>query len=72
MVTILCFNICNACIGDIKVEEVFRKKIFMTFGKKLIEQVDLLAAKQERTRSEIIREAVRKYVDNNATDADLD
>jgi len=38
------------------------KKVLTKFGRDLLEQLDKAAEKEERTRSELIREAVRRYI----------
>lgn len=47
-------------------EEFATKKILVALGKKLLARVQLIARTDERTRAEVIREALRFYCDAHA------
>lgn len=38
------------------------KKVLIKFGNELLEKIDQAAVEEERTRSDLIREAVRSYL----------
>jgi len=40
-------------------------KIFLTFPNEMLEEVDIAAGKEHRTRSEFIRQALREYMKSN-------
>lgn len=44
--------------------EVYRKKTLTAFPKAMLSQIDELAQIEHRTRSDLIREALRRYLAN--------
>jgi hypothetical protein len=48
--------------GDAMPKTIAGKKVLTKFGSELLDQLDQVAEKEQRTRSELIREAVRRYI----------
>lgn len=48
--------------GDAMPKAIAGKKVLIKFGQELLERLDKAAEEEERTRSELIREAVRRYL----------
>jgi hypothetical protein len=61
-------TICNAPTlipGEISMAEFVRpKKVLIALPDKMLEQVDSVAVAEHRTRSDLIREALRRYLLN--------
>jgi len=43
-------------------ETTYPKKVLIMFRKEMLEEIDKLAEAEHRTRSDLIREAVRRYL----------
>jgi metal-responsive CopG/Arc/MetJ family transcriptional regulator len=40
------------------------KKVLIAFPKVMLEQIDYIATQEHRTRSDLVREAMRRYIEN--------
>jgi len=54
----------NTTRSELVMEEIIRrpKKVLIALPPAMLEQVDLVAAAEHRTRSDLIREALRRYL----------